>query len=573
MPRLSVPAAIILIILVGVAALGRVGKFDFVNFDDYETVSENPKLKPPTSRSFASFWTRPQMDLYIPVTYTLWAFVADSAVKTAALDPKNPSGMLVGELDARVFHTLNLALHLAAGAIVFLLLRDLGANDLGALAGAILFAVHPVQVEAVAWVSGMKDVLMGLLALAALWQYVRLARDDASGSLVPPGEWWGRYLVASALFALAMLSKPTAMVTPALAIVFDRVMIGRPWKKVLGWAWPWIVMAIPIAVVAKLSQPAPLAHADAAAMWLRPLIAADALAFYVCKLAFPAHLAFDYGRTPQAVIRHGWIWWTWIVPVAIAGVLILVRRRLRAGAAGGLVFLIVLAPVMGFIPFDFQSFSTVADHYLYLAMLGPALVLGWLISRHQTHTVLAIAAAVLLALAARTFNQTPHWKNSTALDRHALAVNPQSFAAYYGLAEVALEAKDYGQVIELCRVAIQLNPAYGRAYVTRADAFRLSGNDAAAIADYRKTIELLPEHAPALNNLGSLLAQRGQVVDGIQFCQRAIAADPDLLDARLNLARMFLLTGQLGAARNQIDEVLARDPTQSAALGLRDRLP
>jgi protein O-mannosyl-transferase len=590
MRTLSAPAAIILIILIGAAALGRVAKFDFVNFDDYETVSENPQLRPPTSRSFKDFWTRPQMDLYIPVTYTLWAFVADGAVKTEALDPKNPSGApLVASLDARVFHTLNLALHLAAGAIVFLLLRDLSgsphsaavivpransAKDLGALAGAILFVIHPVQVEPVAWVSGMKDVLMGLLALAAIWQYVRLARDDASNSLVPPGEWWGRYLLASVLFALAMLSKPTAIVTPLIAIVLDRVMIGRSWRKVLSWTWPWFVMAAPIAVITKLAQPAPAAHADAPAIWLRPLIAADAIAFYLYKLVFPAQLAFDYGRRPAVVIQHGWIWRTWVAPAAIAGVLIVFRKRFRAGIAGGLLFVVALLPLLGLVPFDFQSYSTVADHYLYLAMLGPALVLAWVVSRREnTFALLAVTAVVLLALGVRTFDQTPHWKNSAALNRRALEVNPQSFAAYYGLAGVAMEAKDYGQAAELCRLAIQLNPAYARAYLTRADAFRLAGNITAAMADYRKTVELLPDNAPALNNLGSLLAERGKVIEGIELTVRAVKADPDLLDARLNLARMYLATAQLGAARNQIDEVLARDPTHAAALDLRAQLP
>jgi tetratricopeptide (TPR) repeat protein len=274
------------------------------------------------------------------------------------------------------------------------------------------------------------------------------------------------------------------------------------------------------------------------------------------------------------VIQHGWIWWTWIAPGAIAGVLIVYRKRFRAGVAGGLLFVVALLPLLGLVPFDFQSYSTVADHYLYLAMLGPALLLAWAISRRENSlALLAVAAVVLLALGVRTFNQTPHWKNSAALNRRALEVNPQSFAAYYGLAGVAMEAKDYGQTIELCRLAIQLNPTYARAYLTRADAFSLAGNTAAAIADYRKTIELLPDNAAALNNLGSLLAERGKVIEGIELTVRAVKADPDLLNARLNLARMYLATAQLGAARNQIDEVLARDPTHAAALDLRAQLP
>src|SRR5438093_1736288 len=161
---LSAPAAVILIVLVGAAAFGRVAKFEFLSWDDYQTVAGNPQLNPPTSRSIASFWTHPQVDLYIPVTYTVWAFAANAA---AVPQPPPPNPPATGwALDARVFHTLNLALHLAAACIVFLLLRDLlggaGSADLAAVAGALLFALHPVQVEPVAWISGMKDVLMGL---------------------------------------------------------------------------------------------------------------------------------------------------------------------------------------------------------------------------------------------------------------------------------------------------------------------------------------------------------------------------------------------------------------------------
>jgi tetratricopeptide (TPR) repeat protein len=558
-----------LIVLLGAAAFGRVAKFEFLNWDDYETVSENPQLKPPTSRSFASFWTRPQMGLYIPVTYTVWAFFADAAVDVVAINPQNPTGTAVATLDPRVFHTLNLALHLAAGAIVFLLLRDLRMSDLGALAGALLFVVHPMQVEPVAWVSGMKDLLMGVLALAAVWQYVRLARDETEGSLVPRGEWWGRYAAASTFFALAMLSKPTAVVTPAVAIVLDRFIVGRPWKKTLAWTWPWIVMAVPIAVVAKFVQPA----GHAGAIWSRPLIAADALAFYVYKLVYPARLGIDYGRTPEAVVRNGWIWWTWVAPLVIAVALFVLRKRFRAGVAGGLVFLLALLPVLGLIRVDSQSLSTVADHYLYLAMLGPALALAWIVSRHETPLTLGLAGAILLALGVRTFYQTPHWKNSGTLARHAQALNPDSVAANLSFATEAMVAKNYGEAVEFARLAIQLNPRYGRAYLRRADAYYRAGNAAAAMEDYRRTLELLPDNAAALSNLALLLAQAGRPEEALPFAARAVQAAPDLLDARLNLARLHLELNDARSARAQIDAVLALDPSNPAALGLRSRVP
>jgi len=513
------------------------------------------------------------MDLYVPVTYTLWAFAANGAAEA------EPSSSVPGaaRLDPRVFHTLNLALHLAAGCVVFFLLRDLipGNADLPALAGAMLFVLHPVQVEPVAWVSGMKDLLMGLLALAAIWQYVRLARDEAQGALIPPGEWWGRYGAASGLFVLAMLSKPTAVVAPLIVIVLDRWVIGRAWKNVIVWTGPWLALAVPVAIIARAVQPAPLAHGGAAvvALWARPLIAADALAFYLYKLIVPAALTFDYGRTPTLVLQRQWHYYTWVMPVAVAGILLALRRRARAVAAGGLILLIGVLPVLGLVRFDFQNFSTVADHYLYLAMLGPALALAWLLSLRPTPLTLGVTGAVLLMLAARTFNQTQYWRDSQALFRHALTVNPSSFVSYNNLAAAAVDAGQYDEAIDLCRLAIALNPWYPPAYLTRGDAFRQSGRGDLAIAAYRTTLQFLPDNGPALMDLAVLLAQKDQLHEALAYARHAVEAEPNLPSARLNLAKMYLALGDVSSARREINVILAADPNNAAARALLNPLP
>ena len=176
-----------------------------------------------------------------------------------------------------------------------------------------------------AWLSGTKDLLFACLSLLALNLY--LGRQ-------PGGR--GRYLVATLVFAAALLSKPTAVVVPVMAVLLDVFVNGTPWKRSLLWLAPWFVMSIVIAVVAKLVQPAPLTDLP---IHLRQLIAADAIAFYIYKLLLPLKLCIDYGRNPQAVTGSGAIAFTWIVPAGLAfglwcmrGVAPAVRLSRRTGA-------------------------------------------------------------------------------------------------------------------------------------------------------------------------------------------------------------------------------------------------
>src|SRR5439155_15195774 len=185
--------------------------------------------------------------------------------------------------------------------------------------GAAVFAVHPAQVEAVAWASGTKDVLAGLLAIAALYCYVLSTEKH---------RW--TYAIGTVLALAAMLAKPTAVVVPALAAIIDRLLLGRSWKQVAAFSGPWVLLALPIAVVAVTVQSAPLSAGQQVAPVLRPLVAADALAFYLGKLAWPAKLTVDYGRSPAAALHQGWLFWTWSIPVVAAAFAIVASRRYRS---------------------------------------------------------------------------------------------------------------------------------------------------------------------------------------------------------------------------------------------------
>jgi len=538
-------AAIILIVIATFAAFWPLARAEFTSWDDYETVARNPLLNPPTARSLTAFWTRPHGDLYIPVTYTVWAGVAAT-----------PGA------DAQHFHLFNVILHAAAAMLAYGVLEMLTRNRAAALIGAMLFALHPVQVESVAWVSGMKDVLFGVLALAAIYEYLKFV-ETAHETLRRV-----HYAVATVAFVLAMLAKPTAMVLPLVVIVLDRVILGRPMRDVLRAMWPWLVLAVPCAIATKMFQPAQHAQDVAAPLWARPLIAADALAFYLYKLVWPAKLTFDYGRTPAYVRESGMIAWTWVVPaIVVAGAWWAWRRGGQAGravAAGLAVMVIVLAPVLGLVRFDFQVYSTVADHYLYLAMLGPALIVAWLVSRRPTAPVLVIAGCLVAILGVRSFAQTKHWHDSRALFTHGLEVNPRSFASYSHLASMANEANRPDEAIALIRRALDIRPDAAR-HSIYAEALRRKGDTAAAMSAYREALRRDDAYPPALANLAVMLAEQNRLDEAIPLARRAVAVEPHAAQNRFNLALMYLNNGDAAAARRELEEVVRLDPNHAGA--------
>ena len=527
--------ALIIICIATLVTYGRVIRFDFTSWDDYETVARNPKLNPPTTHSLRDFWTRPQMDLYVPVTYSVWALTASVS--------QNPGA----------FHALNLLLHAAAACVAFLLLNQLIHDTSAALLGACLFALHPVQVESVAWVSGAKDVLCGLLSLLAVWQYVVFAQTNRKRAIA----------VATLAFILAILAKPTAIVVPLLAAIIDLLILHRPLTKVAAIITLWLVLTIPAIIWTKLAQPALHAH-EFAAPWRRPIIALDALTFYLWKIIWPAHLGIDYGRSPDVVVARHWFYWTWIVPVSVA-VLLWLRRRNAVLIVAALLFVTALLPLLGLVPFDFQAYSTVADHYLYLAMIGPALALAWLLHQRPNPALRTTFILVLAVLAIRTMLQTSAWQNSQALFHHALEVNPRSYVSYNSLAAAAIEARDPDLAADLSRRSVELNPTYAAGYLTHASAMRQMGDFPAALRACQQALQYEPNYVPALNNLAALYAEQGQLDQAVATAHRAIAADSASVTAHLNLGRMYVQLQQWDLAQQEFQTVLRLDPENQAA--------
>jgi hypothetical protein len=421
---------LLLILTVAVFWRGINGKF--VTWDDEPLIYTNANIADPTFGGLAWHWEHPHTYLYIPVIYSAWWCIARTEM--AEMGWGTP-------LEPVPFHLANLVLHLTSMVIVFWLVRRIVGSGWAAVAGSTIFAIHPLQVEAVAWATGMKDVLGGFLSLAAIALYL------ASGA--KRLQWWG----ATIVFALALLAKPSAMVVPAIIFVLEWSIGKHAPRSILLRLWPWFVLAIGWAVVTKRVQPA--LQIDAGPWWQRPWVAADAIGFYLAKIAWPANLAIDYGRTPTWLMAARSLSAAAIAVAAVIGTYLIRNRNVTAA---GLVFALALLPVLGFVAFDFQSQSTVADRYVYLAMLGPAIIIALAAQAMPRRAAISLCIVMVFAWSILSFRQVRVWRDSTTLYLHALDVNPRSLTAAQDLAIVYDKSGDELSAIDYYLRAIEIEP-------------------------------------------------------------------------------------------------------------------
>ena len=421
----------LILIIACFVVFGRLLLCDFTWWDDQHTIHHNPQLNPVQWDTFVHNWTQPSASIYIPLTFTVWALIS----LIARVQP-DTAGI---SLNPMFYHGASVIIHALGSLAAFAVIRRLVRNDLAALLGALLWALHPVQVESVGWASGLKDVLSGSLVLASLAMYLRW-RQDGPHKLNWP------YIAALAIYVLAMLAKPSAFTMPLILIVIDRLAVRMPWKRIAMALVPFAIVTVPIAIIARSAQPS---IASAQPGWVRPFVVGDSLSFYALKAIAPIDLAFDYGRNIDWLRTRSELYYAWLLPVGIALLTVFAYRRAkRIGrplsplvAIGLWVFLLAPLHVLGITRFDFQFISVVADHYQYVAILGPAILLAWAVQRWPRTAAWAIALVALYG--ARAACQTTVWQDDESLYNHTLKVNPRSWTSYLNLSVLRSRADDH----------------------------------------------------------------------------------------------------------------------------------
>jgi len=564
-PTWLLPACVA--VLIGCVALVfcQVLFFQFLPFwDDDTNIHRNPLYSPLSWESVGIFWKGPFQQLYIPVTYTTWAaLVAFSRVIAG-------TGISVGPINPVLFHGANLTTHLLSAWMVFLILRMLffakyGKTSLSpdrilyaSLAGALFFALHPIQVESVSWVSGLRDLLGGGFSLTAIALFLGWLDSPPKA----PARWM-KFAAATLFLLLAFGSKPGSVVTPGLALLCGGwlLMMQRRRLTPLFYLLPWFVLSFMTVVMTSKSQPAAELARSLVPLWARPLVACDAIAFYLGKIFWPSNLCADYGRSPNSLMDSGLLFWTWVIPILLAAIL-LCFRRLRIYLFPLAILVLGVLPTLGLIPFNFQVVSTVSDHYLYLAMLGPALAFAMVICQSPVRLAQAIALVLLPAMVVLTLLQLPQWAKGEAFFPATLEHNPTSWKSRHNYACTLDAQGKLPEALKEFEEAISLRPTNAEAHNDMALTLLKMGRRQDAIMEFQRSLQIRATSGAA-RNLAAVLLLSGDPSQAAKVYRFAMQIDPGDLQNVRSLA-WLLATHPDDSVRNGQEAVLLSQQIVSA---------
>ena len=452
------------------------------------------------------------------------------------------------------YHFVNVLLHALNAFLLWRVLQQLEVR--GAFLAAMIFAVHPVGVESVAWITELKNVLsctFYLLAMLAYFRFRPLVADAASDSCT-----WRSYLQTVGLFLCAMFSKTVACSFPAVILLLTWWKRGRVEKRDLLATGPMFILGAGMGLVTAWLEKH---HAMAGGEWSlsflqRCLLAGRSLWFYAGKLVWPTKLAFIY---PRWDIDPA-VWWQYAFSLAALGVLAslwLMRQRLGKGpVVAVLIFAGTLFPALGFFDVFPFRYSFVADHFQYLASAGlialfaSGVTTAWERAGRFGRQVGAVAAPVgLLTLGALTWRQTGVYGDIETLWRDTLVKNPNAWIAHNNLASILARQGHTPEAITEYRASLRLNPRNVEAHTGLGAALGSQGKIEEAIAEIRTAVQLRPDFADAHENLGHALALQGNIKEAIAEYWETLRLRPNSAKVLARLAAI-LATDQDASIRN-----------------------
>ena len=507
----------------------QVHDFDFINYDDPFYVSQNAHVRHGLT----------------PETIA-WAFTSTEGANWF------PVTRLSHLLDAQLFgiesgwhHLTSVLIHALTTLLLFAFLHRATAARWPSALVALIFAIHPLHVESVAWVSERKDVLCAFFWMLALWAYVR-----------------GRYALLVAAFALGLMSKPMIVTLPLVLLLLDFWPLRRPWalrEKLLLFA-----MAAASAVVTFLVQRASGAVEPFAAvpLALRLENALTSYITYLAKTLWPSDLAVFYPY--QADIPT----FQWILAAVVLAAVSYAVVRLRSArpylAVGWFWFLVTLLPVIGLVQVGGQAR---ADRYMYVPMIGLLIAAAWGLAswnRLASKLPATIAAAVAgVGFTAASFAQGAYWQNSETLFRHALAATGRNALAEHQLGNALLEVPGrLPEAIVHLRAAVEINPASANSHNDLGIALaRSSQSRPEAVNELREAVRLSPASAGMHANLAAALSEMpDSSAEAIAESRAALQLNPDLAQAHASLGLALVRSGKKDEGVSEMQAAIRLDP-------------
>ncbi len=556
--RWRTPFFAVLLAALGALIFHPVRHFEFLNFDDDLFLVNNPWLK----RGIT--WD----SLH-------WALTANLFTFSIRAEYWSPLTLLTRLFDAEFFglnpgphHVTSAVLHVVNALALFAALRSLTGAWWRSASVAVLFLVHPLNVEPVAWLSARKDLVSATFFFLTLAAYGRYAARQTRG----------RYAVVALAFFAGLMSKPMVVTTPAVLLLLDFWPLGR-WSAAAGnraqqtrlvlEKVPLFLLAAVAGFVAVLGQK-DWGALQSVASYSLPLRVGNAVVSYATflrRIFWPSDLAIFYPH-PGATLS----WWA----VAGAAALLLavtfaaVRLARPHGFAlvGWLWFLGVLAPVIGLVQIGNQA---MADRYAYPSAAGVLMALVWGVAellRGREKLALAFAVPVIAALSVVSANQLQHWRDSESAFTHAIVVTTRNDTAFLNLGSAYFVKGDLVRARENFTESLEIQPLQANGWNNLAAVEDALGHDEAAVRDYAVALRMNPNATKAQFHLGKLLLKHGDTPRGEACLRRANEIEPGWPDPYLELGRSLAQRGEKAEAARLLTAYLTLRPNDIEARSL-----
>jgi len=539
----------LILILLVIVTYTPVWQAGFV-WDDDKILTANPCIVGPLG--LKEIWTTSAADICPLVLSTFWVEHA------------------LWGLEPLPYHLVNVLTHGACAVLLWRVLRSLRVQ--GAWLGASLWALHPVMVESVAWITEMKNTESGVFFLLSILFFVRWLRArDFNGRT---GGGWN-YALTLLFAALAMASKSSTVILPAVLCLCVWWMEGRwHWRNVARVA-PIFLMSIAASAVSIWTQGLQLATVHDP-QWVRTwperlATAGDAVWFYLGKLLWPHPLVAIYPRWQI----DGTQWVSYLPLLAVIVVLSLFwlerERWSRTCLFAFTYFITALLPVLGLIDNYVFHYSLAFDHFQYLAGIGPLALAGTGLARFSDFMLpgkprlqLSLCAGLVLILGMASWRRTWVYESQETLWADALARNPNCWVAYNNLGFFVLQKGQVDKALKHFQKALEINPNYVDAQSNLGLALLQKGQVDEAIAQYKKASEIDPASSATHYNFGYVLLQNGQLDEAVAQFQKALEINPNFVDAHSNLGLALLQKGQVDEAVAQYKKASEINPSSFA---------
>ena len=529
--------------------------FDFINYDDFDYVVANAHVNKGLSMDAAK-----------------WAFFSFHASNW------HPVTWLSHMLDCQLFglnagwhHFVNLLFHIANTLLLFALLCKLTKQKWPAACVALLFAVHPLHVESVAWIAERKDMLSTFFFLTVLTTYTSYVRSPKKTAL---------YYTTLSLFMLGLMAKPMLVTLPFLLLVLDYWPLERfqlpergssfADKKVLrnmiAEKIPFFLLSGVSCYITVCAQRGAIAPDGQYPFNLRIANAVISYGGYIQKMFVPVHLALPYPLADTIAWPRFWISLTILLLVSIVSLSTAKKRPYLV--AGWLWYLGTLVPVIGILQVGIQS---MADRYTYIPLIGLFIILSWGLNdlckrwNYLKPPTIVVLGIIFILLTAATRHQLGFWKNSISLFRHSLKVTDNNYVADNNLGLALSEKGHLTEAAENFTDAIRINPVFSLAYLNLGVIHASRHEYEKAIQNYQKTLSIDPGNPDAYCNLGNIYFRQGKYKEASGNYLAALKIQPDSARAYNGLGGVFIRIGNLDKAIFSFQKALSLMPDDASA--------